>query len=93
MLFQTIAIGLFSLSAFIISVQSAQGDLDSTFGSGGKVTYRFNEREDTFQGVVIQTDGKIVAAGNNGQRRLIMSGCNPSNTINTDFICIFTVSL
>jgi hypothetical protein len=64
-----------------IVAQSALGDLYLTFGIGGKVSCRFNERKDTFQGVVIQTDGKIVAAGNNGQGRLIVIRHNPGNTI------------
>ena len=64
-----------------IVAQSASDDLYLTFGIGGKVSCRFNERKDTFQGVVIQTDGKIVAAGNNGQGRLIVIRHNPGNTI------------
>jgi hypothetical protein len=39
--------------------------LDSTFGSGGTVTTSFGQ-VDSAAAVLIQTDGKIVAAGNSG---------------------------
>lgn len=55
-----------------MSNQIAPSDLDSTFGVGGKVTFRFNDREDSFQGVVIQPDNKIVVAGKRGDGRLIV---------------------
>ncbi len=54
---------LFFIAAFpLVQAQSAApGDLDTTFGSGGKVTTDFN-----FSGassVAVQADGKIVVAG------------------------------
>src|SRR5262245_40552649 len=39
------------------------GDLDLTFGRGGKVTTDFSGNWDFASAVAIQTDGKIVAAG------------------------------
>ena len=39
------------------------GDLDPTFGSGGKVTTDFGGGSDVAIGVALQPDGKIVAAG------------------------------
>jgi uncharacterized delta-60 repeat protein len=43
-------------------VEAASGDLDPTFGSGGKVTTNFDSF-DRANAVAIQSDGKIVAAG------------------------------
>ena len=45
---------------------AAGGDLDPTFGSGGKVTTDFNGQSDTAHALAIQSDGKIVAAGYGG---------------------------
>src|SRR3990172_8506241 len=42
---------------------AAPGDLDDTFGTGGKVTTDFNNHTDSAYGLAIQSDGKIVAAG------------------------------
>src|SRR5574337_1175622 len=42
--------------------QAAPGDLDSTFGTGGKVTTDFGSIEVAFA-LVLQPDGKLVAAG------------------------------
>src|SRR5262249_6508072 len=39
------------------------GSLDTSFGSGGKVTTDFAGRGDAAQAVVIQSDGKIVVVG------------------------------
>jgi uncharacterized delta-60 repeat protein len=44
------------------SAQAAPGDLDSTFGVGGKVTTDFG-LNDSASALVLQPDGKLVAAG------------------------------
>lgn len=44
-------------------VQAAAGDLDPSFGSGGKVTTDFLEGSDQANSLAIQPDGKIVAVG------------------------------
>lgn len=51
--------------ALIWSSHSAQavGDLDSTFGSGGLVTTDFNSGPDLIRAMALQSDGKIVVAG------------------------------
>ena len=41
----------------------APGDLDSSFGTGGKVTTSIGGGEDKGKSVVVQADGKIVVAG------------------------------
>ena len=42
---------------------AADGNLDSTFGTGGKVTTDFHTSFDNAKAVAIQPDGKIVVAG------------------------------
>ena len=39
------------------------GRLDSTFGTGGKVVVMFHPNSDYLDALVLQSDGKIVAAG------------------------------
>jgi uncharacterized delta-60 repeat protein len=69
----TLTILILSLSAY-----SAQGDLDTTFGNGGKVTTAFGTSFDTANAVAIQTDGKIVVAG----------GSYPDSTVNDEDIAL-----
>lgn len=47
---------------FLAKARAAAGDLDSMFGVGGRVTTNFKEA-DNASAVVVQPDGKIVAAG------------------------------
>src|SRR6185295_9734172 len=51
---------------FILARYNSDGSLDSTFGSGGIVTTDFIS-DDCAQAVVLQPDGRIVAAGYTGQ--------------------------
>ncbi|MDA9941056.1 delta-60 repeat domain-containing protein [Luminiphilus sp.] len=44
-------------------VAAAAGDLDTTFGTDGKVTTDFNGLTDEARSVAIQSDGKLVVAG------------------------------
>lgn len=45
------------------SIAAADGDLDSTFGSGGKVTTDFSGRSNGASAIAMQSDGKIVVVG------------------------------
>lgn len=47
-------------------VRAASGDLDSTFGTGGKVTRPLPGANDAARGTAIQSDGKIVVVGSDG---------------------------
>src|SRR5436309_3844335 len=55
--------------AFVVAILSAKlamaapGDLDPTFGRGGKVVTNFGPSSDGIFDIAIQADGKIVAAG------------------------------
>jgi uncharacterized delta-60 repeat protein len=52
---------------FALARYNLNGNLDSTFGSGGKVltnfTWTYTWNDDRIQAIVIQPDGKIVVAG------------------------------
>jgi uncharacterized delta-60 repeat protein len=45
------------------STAAADGDLDPTFGSGGKATTDFSGRSNSASAIALQSDGKIVVAG------------------------------
>lgn len=48
---------------------NTNGGLDTTFGTGGKVITNLNSQNDVINGIAVQWDGKLVAAGysfNNG---------------------------
>lgn len=42
---------------------NSDGSLDTTFGSGGKVTTQVGTKNDVIEGIAVQSDGKIVAVG------------------------------
>jgi uncharacterized delta-60 repeat protein len=67
---------------------AAAGDLDTTFGGDGKVTTNFTSRLDEVRGVAVQGDGKIVVAGNAGDRntaRFALARYNTDGTLDTTF--------
>jgi len=57
------------------------GTLDTTFGTGGKVFTDFSKGEDFARGVALQTNGKIVVAGEaqvGGRRRMAVARYLPT---------------
>ncbi|MFN8442691.1 MAG: hypothetical protein U0175_18090 [Caldilineaceae bacterium] len=69
------------------SVYAAAGDLDPTFGDGGKVVIDFG-REDSAMAVVRQLDGKIVATGTaytSNDRDVLLVRYNPNGSLDTTF--------
>ncbi|MEG4147060.1 DUF4347 domain-containing protein [Microcoleus sp. Pol12B5] len=50
---------------FALARYNSNGTLDTTFGTGGKVTTNF-EGSDTAEDLVLQPDGKIIAVGHDG---------------------------
>jgi len=61
---QVFAVVLFVFVFIIAPVYAAPGDLDPTFGSGGKVVTPVTPDDDNPTRVRIQSDGKIVTLGN-----------------------------
>ena len=51
------------IAAGVNPVAAAAGDLDTSFGSDGKVTTAIGSGTDVARSVAIQADGKIVVAG------------------------------
>jgi uncharacterized delta-60 repeat protein len=51
------------LSAIVLTVEAAPGDLDVSFGNGGKVTTAIGLGSDTASGMAIQSDGKLLVVG------------------------------
>ena len=80
---------LFFSAAFpLVQAQSvAPGDLDTTFGSGGKVTTFFNFSD--ANSVAVQADGKIVVAGanqpGNGSRNIVLARYHANGSLDNSF--------
>jgi uncharacterized delta-60 repeat protein len=54
---------------FALARYNADGTLDTSFGTGGTVTTDFGTQQDEAHALVVQADGKLVAAGS-GRRSL-----------------------
>ena len=61
------------------------GDLDPSFGTGGKVTTDFGPASDRAFAVAIQTDGKIVAAGDSGSGDFALVRYNTDGSLDLSF--------
>jgi uncharacterized delta-60 repeat protein len=79
---------------FALARYNADGSLDTRFGSGGKVTTDFSRRTDHAQAVAIQSDGKIVVAGQsytvgkkgyNGDDEFALARYNADGSLDTGF--------
>jgi uncharacterized delta-60 repeat protein len=56
-----------TVESFALARYASGGQLDSTFGTGGRVTTSFGNNANAFiTSLVLQSDGKIVVAGTNG---------------------------
>ncbi len=73
-----VAAGVASVGTFDFALAryNSDGSLDSTFGSGGKVTTDFGGLNDLGEGLAIQADGKLVVVG---------TANDNSPTVDTDF--------
>ncbi len=73
---------------FAIVKLTSAGALDTTFNTTGKTTADFSSAEDTAYAVSIQSNGKIVAAGNStatGATSLAMVRWNTDGSLDTTF--------
>jgi uncharacterized delta-60 repeat protein len=84
-----VVLSLFSLAIHLRSVKAAAGDLDPTFGMGGRVTTDFFGHNDSAQSAVIQLDGKIVVVGaitnSNGSGSLALIRYNTDGSLDPTF--------
>jgi uncharacterized delta-60 repeat protein len=86
LLFGLAAFGLFLWSA--APILAAPGDLDLTFGNGGKVLTPIVSGNDYSFGAAIQSDGKIVLAGesyNGANRDFALARYNPDGSLDASF--------
>ncbi|OGU06404.1 MAG: hypothetical protein A2075_07560 [Geobacteraceae bacterium GWC2_58_44] len=72
---------------FALARYNADGSLDSSFGTGGKVTTDFASSYDYANSVAIQADGKIIAAGsaNNGTNDFALARYNADGSLDPGF--------
>ena len=61
------------------------GRLDSTFGTGGKVTVTFNSVSDYLFALALQSDGKIVAAGSTSGTAFLLARFNADGSLDQAF--------
>jgi len=61
------------------------GRLDSTFGTGGKVTVTFNSVSDYLFALALQSDGKIVAAGSTSGTAFLLARFNADGSLDQGF--------
>ena len=74
------------LSAFAPATIAAPGDLDATFGTGGKVITPIGSGTDKVNSVALQNDGKIVVAGysfNGSNNDFALVRYHPNGTLDT----------
>ncbi len=73
---------------FALVRYNADGSLDSTFGTGGRVTMPFGNGTDIIRAVAIQKDGKIIAAGyffNIGNNDFAIARYNTDGSLDTTY--------
>src|SRR5947199_278994 len=70
--------------ALVAPANAVAGALDTTFGGDGKVTTRFIAGPAGAEGVAIQANGKIVAAGSAGQK-FALARYNRDGTLDSTF--------
>jgi hypothetical protein len=83
-----LAIGIVIVSALPVGVQAAAGNLDPSFGAGGKITTDFFGDRDRANAMALQSDGKIVVAGsalNMGMGDFALARYNPDGSLDMSF--------
>jgi uncharacterized delta-60 repeat protein len=80
----SVLVAFLILSVSFRLVRAASGDLDSSFGTGGKVTLAFPGANDVARATAIQSDGKIIAAGTDGNDFMLVR-YNSTGSIDTTF--------
>ncbi len=72
-----------------VVMEAADGALDATFGVGGKVTLNLSNTVETATAVAVQSDGKIVVAGDvflpGGLTRMSVTRLLPNGAVDTTF--------
>jgi uncharacterized delta-60 repeat protein len=78
-----------SASDFALARYNADGSLDTTFGTGGKVTTHWGDFSAGINQILLQPDGKILAAGHtstsSGFFNFALARYNPDGSLDTSF--------
>jgi uncharacterized delta-60 repeat protein len=78
-----------NVQIFALARYNTDGSLDTSFGIGGKVTTSFSGTYDEATAVVIQSDGKIIAAGHahsdSSRDDFALARFNTNGTLDTSF--------
>ncbi|MDQ2747172.1 MAG: FG-GAP-like repeat-containing protein [Acidobacteriota bacterium] len=80
-----IAAAIFSVAA---DVRAADGDLDTSFGTGGKISTDLGSTTDNAVDTILQPDGKIILVGvqdAGSQNRLALVRYNPNGSLDATF--------
>jgi uncharacterized delta-60 repeat protein len=73
------------VSDFGVARVDAEGDLDETFGQGGKVATDIANHQASASSMVLQPDGKIVLAGGAGNQGIALARYRPDGTLDPTF--------
>jgi serralysin len=76
---------VFRGTRFALARYNRNGTLDTTFGGDGKVSTKFSGGDDIAFDVVIQSDGRIVAAGSLNYSRFALARYNANGSLDTSF--------
>lgn len=71
--------------SFALARYNTDGSPDSTFGTNGQLITDFTTGEDKAYGVVLQPDGKIVAAGSAQYNKFALARYNSDGSLDTSF--------
>src|SRR5688572_23030241 len=80
-----VAVGSANGSNFGVARYNADGTLDTTFSSDGKVATDFSAGFQTGRSVVIQPDGKILAVGDSFSGFVLLARYNADGSFDTSF--------
>ena len=72
-------------SKFTLARYNTDGTLDASFDGDGLVTTNFTVNADGAEGLAIQADGEIVAAGHAGDSRFALARYEPGGTLDPTF--------
>ncbi len=70
---------------FALARYNSNGTLDTTFGTGGKVTTDFNGFDDIAKSVIQQSDGKLLVTGSSNNGTFALARYNSNGTLDTTF--------
>ncbi len=70
---------------FALARYNANGSLDTSFGTGGKVTTAISPGSDAASALALQPDGKLIVAGSDSSRDFALARYNPNGSLDTSF--------